>query len=124
MQFTVSMQCNVRRVLDMLSLFHLACYDKLYGVPTHKARFRSLPYLFDSTVSLFLSLVHTNQAMRCCDNNGFDLTPRYVHPSCMPIAVPSDDLHFKSKYVTCMEYTRSVTTYRGDCTFGAAEQVS
>ncbi|XP_047025775.1 peroxidase-like isoform X1 [Helicoverpa zea] len=68
--------------------------------------------------------IHTNQAIRCCGNDGFPLTPRYIHPSCMPISVPHDDPFYKSKYVTCMEYTRSVTTYRGDCTFGAAEQMN
>ncbi|XP_022826385.1 peroxidase-like [Spodoptera litura] len=67
--------------------------------------------------------IHTNQAIRCCGNDGFPLSPRYIHPSCMPISVPHDDPFYKDKYVTCMEYTRSVTTYRGDCTFGAAEQV-
>ncbi|XP_026731939.1 peroxidase-like isoform X1 [Trichoplusia ni] len=67
--------------------------------------------------------IHTNQAIRCCDE-GFPLTPRYIHPSCMPISVPHDDAFYKKKYVTCMEYTRSITTYRGDCTFGASEQMN
>lgn len=68
--------------------------------------------------------IHTNQAIRCCGNDGFPLAPRYIHPSCMPITVPHDDPVYKDQYVTCMEYTRSVTTYRGDCTFGAAEQMN
>ncbi|CAH0399183.1 unnamed protein product [Chilo suppressalis] len=68
--------------------------------------------------------IHTNQAIRCCDSTGFQLSPRYIHPSCMPISVPDDDPFYKGKYVTCMEYTRSVTTYRGDCTFGASEQMN
>ncbi|XP_028168588.1 peroxidase-like isoform X1 [Ostrinia furnacalis] len=68
--------------------------------------------------------IHTNQAIRCCDNDGFTLTPRYIHPSCMPISVSYDDPFFKSQFVSCMEYTRSVTTYRGDCTFGASEQMN
>ncbi|CAG9135347.1 unnamed protein product [Plutella xylostella] len=68
--------------------------------------------------------IHTDKPIRCCENSGHDLTPRYIHPSCMPISIPSDDPFFKSKEATCMEYTRSVTTYRGDCTFGAAEQMN
>ncbi|XP_045496325.1 peroxidase-like isoform X1 [Colias croceus] len=68
--------------------------------------------------------IHTDQTIRCCDTTGLGLTPRYLHPSCMPISVPDEDPFFKNKYVTCMEYTRSVTTYRGDCTFGAAEQMN
>ncbi|KAJ0177820.1 hypothetical protein K1T71_006693 [Dendrolimus kikuchii] len=68
--------------------------------------------------------IHTNQAIRCCDNSGFDLAPRYVHPSCMPISVPYDDPFYKDSSIACMEYTRSVTTYRGDCTFGASEQMN
>ncbi|XP_050665220.1 peroxidase-like isoform X1 [Leptidea sinapis] len=68
--------------------------------------------------------IHTNEAIRCCDTSGLNLTPRYIHPSCMPISVPDDDTYFNEKYVTCMEYTRSVTTFRGDCTFGASEQMN
>ncbi|KAM3967062.1 salivary peroxidase/catechol oxidase isoform 2-T2 [Aphomia sociella] len=68
--------------------------------------------------------IHTKESIRCCDNAGLNLTPRYIHPSCMPISVPDNDPFFKDKYVTCMEYTRSVTTYRGDCTFGASEQMN
>ncbi|XP_072950076.1 salivary peroxidase/catechol oxidase-like [Epargyreus clarus] len=68
--------------------------------------------------------IHTDQAIRCCDNSGWKLTPRYLHPSCMPISVPDKDPYYKNKHVTCMDYTRSVTTYRGDCTFGAAEQMN
>ncbi|XP_048007115.1 peroxidase-like isoform X1 [Leguminivora glycinivorella] len=68
--------------------------------------------------------IHTNQAIRCCDNDGSALSPRYLHPSCMPISVPFDDPFYKKEYQTCMEYTRSVTTYRGDCSFGASEQMN
>lgn len=68
--------------------------------------------------------IHTNQAIRCCREDGFSLAPRYMHPTCMPITVPYDDPIYKDQYVTCMEYTRSVTTYRGDCTFGASEQMN
>ncbi|CAG9579728.1 unnamed protein product [Danaus chrysippus] len=67
---------------------------------------------------------HTDKAIRCCDNSGWPLTPRYQHPSCMPITVSDTDPVYKEQRVTCMEYTRSVTTYRGDCTFGAAEQMN
>ncbi|XP_046967176.1 peroxidase-like [Vanessa cardui] len=68
--------------------------------------------------------IHTNQPIRCCDNDGYNLAPRYLHPSCMPISVSSDDPIYGKKYVTCLDYTRSVTTFRGDCTFGAAEQMN
>ncbi|XP_073952337.1 salivary peroxidase/catechol oxidase-like isoform X2 [Choristoneura fumiferana] len=68
--------------------------------------------------------IHTNQPIRCCDNDGSSLTPRYLHPSCMPISVPFQDDFYKQRYQSCMEYTRSVTTYRGDCTFGVSEQMN
>ncbi|KAI5631374.1 peroxidase domain-containing protein [Phthorimaea operculella] len=69
--------------------------------------------------------IHTNEAIRCCDTNGMDLAPRYIHPSCMPITVPENDPIFKiGQFSSCMEYARSATTYRGDCTFGAAEQMN
>lgn len=74
-------------------------------------------------MSYILFVVHTDQTIRCCDNSGLHLTPRYLHSSCMPISVPHQDPFLKN-YATCMEYTGSVTTYRGDCTFGAAEQVN
>lgn len=69
-------------------------------------------------------MIHNDSPIRCCDNSGSGLAPRYIHPSCMPISVPSNDPFFAKKEVTCMEYTRSITTYRGDCTFGAAEQMN
>ncbi|CAH2040567.1 unnamed protein product, partial [Iphiclides podalirius] len=68
--------------------------------------------------------IHTNETLRCCDLSGFELAPRHRHPNCMTIRVPDDDPHFDGRSTTCMEYTRSVTTYRGDCTFGAAEQMN
>ncbi|XP_045535396.1 peroxidase isoform X2 [Papilio machaon] len=72
--------------------------------------------------------IHTDQPIRCCDVSGYNLAPRHVHPNCMPISVPRDDPIFKEdknrNAITCMEYTRSVTTFRGDCTFGAAEQMN
>ncbi|XP_041988784.1 peroxidase-like isoform X2 [Aricia agestis] len=68
--------------------------------------------------------MHTDQAIRCCDNSGNNLAPRYIHPNCMPISVSDKDPVFKNWFVSCMEYTRSMTTYRGDCTFGAAEQMN
>lgn len=69
-------------------------------------------------------MVHTGSAIDCCDSRGYKNSPRFLHPSCLPIDVPANDPAFKNRRPGCMSYVRSVTTYRGDCTFGPAEQMN
>lgn len=68
--------------------------------------------------------IHSKEAISCCDSSGRHLKPRYIYPSCMAISVPYDDPVYGPKSVDCMDYVRSVTTFRGDCTFGPAEQMN
>ncbi|XP_077288379.1 salivary peroxidase/catechol oxidase-like [Arctopsyche grandis] len=69
-------------------------------------------------------MVHSSNSIACCDRSGRMLAPRYQHPSCLPLSVSRKDPFYGSHWVSCLTYTRSVTTLRSDCTFGAAEQMN
>lgn len=75
------------------------------------------------SVTLIIILVHYNESIGCCDEDGLTFAPRYIHPSCMPIAVPLKDKFYKTKRVQCMNYVRSITALRPDCSMGHREQV-
>ena len=61
----------------------------------------------------------------CC-NDGNEMDPNLLHPSCFPIAVPVDDAFFNKPTVTktCMNFVRSVTGPRLDCSLGYADQLN
>lgn len=40
------------------------------------------------------------------------------------MSVSRKDLFYGERWVSCLPYTRSATTFRGDCSFGAAEQMN
>ncbi|XP_067013234.2 peroxidase isoform X2 [Anabrus simplex] len=63
-------------------------------------------------------------SIMCCKPDGRHLSPRYVHPACMPISIAHNDPVYSSRRMTCMNYVRSVTAMRSDCSFGPAEQMN
>ncbi|KAK7872169.1 hypothetical protein R5R35_001733 [Gryllus longicercus] len=65
-----------------------------------------------------------DSSIMCCDHEGQDLMPRHTHPACMPIEVPQNDPFYSRRHMTCMNYVRSVTAMRPDCSFGPAEQMN
>ncbi|KAG8230290.1 hypothetical protein J437_LFUL010193 [Ladona fulva] len=77
-------------------------------------------------------LSHTPSAMKlatggsimCCRDNGFPLSPRFLHPSCAPIDIPEDDPFYSQHSQLCMNYVRSITTIRPGCTLGPSEQLN
>lgn len=69
-------------------------------------------------------MVHNDNSIVCCGNDGNHLSPRYKHPFCHPIAVPYDDPFYSQHSVDCMTYVRSVPILRSDCSLGPIEQVS
>lgn len=69
-------------------------------------------------------MIHYNESIGCCDEDGLTFAPRYIHPSCMPIAVPLKDKFYKTKRVQCMNYVRSITALRPDCSMGHREQMN
>lgn len=63
-------------------------------------------------------------SIMCCKADGRSLAPRYIHPACMPISIANNDPFYSSRRMTCMNYVRSVTAMRPDCSFGPAEQMN
>ena len=49
-------------------------------------------------------------------------TASYDPKNCYPIRVPEDDPFWRGS-ITCMEFTRSLTSPNLDCSFGFKEQV-
>lgn len=62
--------------------------------------------------------------IECCDKESATLQPRYVHDSCYPLKIPSDDPNYKKFYVTCLNYVRSALAVNEQCKFGSINQVS
>ncbi|KAJ8880166.1 hypothetical protein PR048_016632 [Dryococelus australis] len=69
-------------------------------------------------------MVTTGDSIMCCRQDGSHLPPRYIHPSCLPISIPNNDPFYAQSRVQCMNYVRSVSAFRSDCSFGPAEQLN
>ncbi|XP_063226524.1 peroxidase-like isoform X2 [Bacillus rossius redtenbacheri] len=69
-------------------------------------------------------MVTTGDSIMCCRQDGSHLPPRYVHPSCYPISIASSDPFYSQFRVQCMNYVRSVSAFRSDCSFGPVEQLN
>lgn len=55
--------------------------------------------------------------IQCCSSMQADVT----HPACFPIDIPPND--FNNRGLPCMNFVRSMTAPRLDCSFGHADQV-
>lgn len=80
--------------------------------------------VLSAILSYVFYLVHSGNTIECCEPGGYNLSPRYIHPFCVPIAVPLDDRYYSKHNVECMPYVRSIAAIRSDCSFGPIEQVS
>lgn len=69
------------------------------------------------------NVVQHNTPIECCRQDGRVQYPMDRHPLCAPIIIPDDDKFFSRHLHRCMNYVRSATTFRTDCTFGHIEQV-
>lgn len=69
-------------------------------------------------------MIHTGNTIECCSTEGSNLSPRYIHPFCSPISVPSNDKYYSSQGLDCMSYVRSIPALRPDCSFGPTDQVN
>ena len=67
--------------------------------------------------------VWTGKPISCCRQNGQWPLPRYIHPDCNAISVSNNDPDYGKHGVRCLNYVRSMTVIKSDCTFGPAEQV-
>lgn len=72
---------------------------------------------------LIVSAVNNANEIMCCDYEGYNLSPRYLHPVCLPVGMAENDPHYSRIFKTCMNYVRSNLAMRPDCSFGPAEQV-
>jgi len=61
----------------------------------------------------------------CCDSSGGFLSPALTHPECLAIEVPTTDPFYTRINVprTCMNFIRSLSGVRIDCSLGFADQV-
>ncbi|XP_045767256.1 uncharacterized protein LOC123868728 isoform X3 [Maniola jurtina] len=64
-------------------------------------------------------------AIQCCLGEGQDVLPQsMLNDKCIPICVAEDDPFYRQHGVRCLNFVRSVTAPRDDCSLGHAEQVS
>ncbi|XP_013792931.1 peroxidasin homolog, partial [Limulus polyphemus] len=57
--------------------------------------------------------------LKCCN-----ITKELENPECLPIDVSPDDVYYGKYNQTCLEYVRSATVLREDCTLGPREQIN
>ncbi|XP_072949831.1 salivary peroxidase/catechol oxidase-like [Epargyreus clarus] len=63
--------------------------------------------------------------IQCCLGNGKDiLPPDWLNDKCIPIVVPEDDPFYRQHGIKCLNFVRSITTPRDDCSLGHAEQTN
>jgi len=77
-------------------------------------------------------LVNRNKSVKCCSEDGVELSPQDWNELCMQVIIPNtfrkpDPFYsFPEKLgldFRCMNYVRSAPAVRSDCTFGIKEQV-
>ncbi|XP_026727227.1 peroxidase-like [Trichoplusia ni] len=63
--------------------------------------------------------------IQCCLSDGKDVLPQeWQNEKCIPICVPDDDPFYRYHSVKCLNFVRSVTTPKDDCSLGYAEQMN
>ncbi|XP_050677757.1 peroxidase-like [Leptidea sinapis] len=63
--------------------------------------------------------------IQCCLGNGVDVLPQDLrNDKCIPICVPDNDPFYCHFDIKCLNFVRSVTTTRDDCSMGYAEQMN
>ncbi|XP_045767255.1 peroxidase-like isoform X1 [Maniola jurtina] len=64
-------------------------------------------------------------AIQCCLGEGQDVLPQsMLNDKCIPICVAEDDPFYRQHGVRCLNFVRSVTAPRDDCSLGHAEQMN
>ncbi|KAL0881413.1 hypothetical protein ABMA27_001279 [Loxostege sticticalis] len=76
-------------------------------------------------MSLQIMEVTDDGGIQCCIGDGVDvLPPEWQNDKCIPISVPEDDPFYRYFGVKCLNFVRSITTPRDDCSLGHAEQMN
>lgn len=75
--------------------------------------------------NLTVPLAANGASISCCDANNDMMDPSLAHPACMAIPVAPDDefYNINRTITTCMNFVRTVTGPRNNCSFGSADQV-
>ncbi|EFX87999.1 hypothetical protein DAPPUDRAFT_221219 [Daphnia pulex] len=63
----------------------------------------------------------------CCSSTGGTLNASQLHPACLPVSVPTNDRFWNvnSTFITtCMNFVRSISGPRLDCSIGYADQLN
>ena len=68
------------------------------------------------------NLVEDETDIFCCQF-GQKSPPNQLHPECLPIEIPRNDIFFSRFNQRCMEFVRSMPAERPDCSLGPREQV-
>ncbi|KPJ13122.1 Chorion peroxidase [Papilio machaon] len=69
--------------------------------------------------------VNDEGGIQCCYGRGRDVLPQeWQNDKCIPICIPDDDPFYRQHGVRCINFVRSVTTPRDDCSLGYAEQMN
>lgn len=67
----------------------------------------------------------TGPGTRCCaPNRSINLQPELTSSACLPISVAKDDFFYSQHNVSCLNFMRSQTVNKYDCTFRPAEQTN
>ncbi|CAG9818035.1 unnamed protein product, partial [Phaedon cochleariae] len=72
----------------------------------------------------FPVMYHYNISFDCCDRDGRNLAPRYLHPLCMAVGVPPDNEYTFASGLSCISYARSLPAVGNDCRFGWINQLN
>ena len=64
-----------------------------------------------------------NSDVTCC-RGGSIRPPNELHPECMPIIIPNNDIFYGPLEQRCMEFVRSMPSLRRKCMFGPREQLN
>ncbi|KAF5273035.1 hypothetical protein FQR65_LT04777 [Abscondita terminalis] len=68
--------------------------------------------------------VFDKKSIECCRRDGTALLPRYLHPLCAPISIPTNDTFYSQYSVTCMPYVRSIAAMNIDCKLSPLNQLN
>ncbi|GBP65625.1 Chorion peroxidase [Eumeta japonica] len=98
--------------------------DGVYSMPLARSG-RPLPNVRVLSIFALSGSLHVVEVTECCLGDGREvLPPEWLNDKCIPIKVPDDDPFYSRHGIKCLNFVRSVTTPRDDCSLGHAEQMN
>ena len=120
-------ELNNEGIVDKKLSLSVAQWTQFFEQDLSKTVVRSMgkiQYILNFYNKSNLYFTENNSPIECCDQDSVHIQPRYLHPSCHPIFVPSNDPFYGPIRVTCLNYVRSALAINEQCKFGGAEQVN